>query len=86
MSCLYRAHSDKFQKVEYSKTHWQEDNNKRIVMNYFLAGNEYGLSKNIMKNSDHIPVIQEWIMNNVENYYWSKNNDDSINFTLNRES
>lgn len=86
MSCLYRAHADKFQQVEYSKTHWQEDNNKRIVMNYFLAGNEYGLSKNIMKTSDHIPVIQDWIMKNVENYYWSKNNDESINFTLNRES
>ena len=85
MSCLYRAHADKFQKVEYSKTHWQEDNNKRIVMNYFLAGNEYGLSKNIMKTSDHIPVIQDWIMKNVENYYWSKNKDDAINFALDRE-
>ncbi|MEA5104473.1 hypothetical protein [Pantoea sp. S18] len=86
MSCLYRAHADKFQKVEYSKTHWQEDNNKRIVMNYFLAGNQYGLSKNIMRTSEHIPLIQDWILSNVENYYWSKNNDESINFTLNRES
>jgi len=54
-------------------------------MNYFLEGNYYGLSKNIMKKSEHIPVIQSWIMKNVANYFWSKNDDDEIAFELARE-
>jgi hypothetical protein len=84
-SCLYRAYGDKFYPVQYEKTHWKENNNQRIVMNYFLAGNRFGLSKNIMLTSPDIPVIEKWLNENVQNYYWTRNNDERITFSMDED-
>lgn len=81
-STLYKAHGEKFQKIEYTKTHWQNDNNKRVVMNYFVPDTKSGLSKKIMKTSTDIFTIQNWILNNVPKYYWAKNDDVEISFSI----
>lgn len=85
-SLIYKAHQDKFRKVEYTKTHWKENNNSRLVVNYFIEGNRNGLSKNIMKNKTReVDAIAKYINANVTNYYWTKNEDNEISFSLNGE-
>ncbi|WP_313128798.1 DEAD/DEAH box helicase family protein [Pseudescherichia vulneris] len=79
---LYKANKEKFVQVHYNKT-FKENNNSRIVMNYFMKDEKFGLSKSIMKNQKAtIDKIEKYITDNVSNYYWTINNDEEITFSL----
>jgi hypothetical protein len=79
---LYKANKDLFKKVDYENL-FPMGNNKRLVINYFIEGTKNKLSKSIMKNDTNtINSIQKYITENVDNYYWTKNNDEEITFEL----
>lgn len=85
---LYKFWKYYLTEVEFNKQ-WREDNNSRLVINYFyknVEADKYGLSKSTMisDKNDNIKKVQEYINSTLSiPYYWTKNSDDRIKFNLN---